>query len=76
MKALRLDKTWIFVDSSPNVKPIGRKWVHKVKQKVDGTIERYKTRLVVKGYNQVEGLDFFDIFSRVEKIIIVRYYLH
>lgn len=35
----------------------------KVKQKVDRTLDKYKTRLVPKGFLQVCGIDFFEIFS-------------
>jgi hypothetical protein len=52
LEALTKTGTWIFVDLPPLVKSIGNKWVYKVKHKADGTIERYKTRLVAKGYNQ------------------------
>jgi len=41
LDALRHNKTWIFVDLPPNIKPIGSKWVYKVKHKADGSIEKY-----------------------------------
>jgi hypothetical protein len=39
--------------------------VFKKKLWPDGTIERYKARLVIKGYSQKEGEDFFDTYSHV-----------
>jgi hypothetical protein len=37
--------------------------VYKIKRKVDGTIDHYKTRLVVKEYNQEAGVDFEETYS-------------
>lgn len=56
----------------PNKKPIGSKWVFKVKLKSDGSLERCKARLVAKGYNQEHGIDYEEFFSPVVKMSTVR----
>jgi hypothetical protein len=47
--------TWEMVDRPYGCKPVGCKWVFKKKLRPDGTIDKYKTSLVVKGYTQKEG---------------------
>ena len=59
-------------DLLPGNKPLGSKWIFKRKMKPDGTIDKYMTRLVVKGYRQKEGLDYFDTYSPVTRITSIR----
>jgi len=53
-------------------KPIGCKWVYKTKTNPDGTL-RYKARLVIKGYEQVEGVDFEETYAPVSKLPTLHY---
>ena len=53
-------------------KPLSSKWVFKRKHKVDGSIDKYKTRLVIKGYKQTEGLDYFNTYFPVTIINSIR----
>ena len=53
-------------------KPLSSKWVFRRKRKVDGSIDKYKARLVIKGYRQTEGLDYFDTYSPVMRINSIR----
>ncbi|GJW15160.1 pol polyprotein [Tanacetum coccineum] len=60
------------VDLPPGCKPLGYKWIFKKKMKADGTIDKYKTRLVIKGFRQREGLYYFDTYSPVTRITSIR----
>lgn len=46
------NQTWTLVLRPAHTKPIEYKWIFQLKYHLDGTIERYKTQLVVKGFNQ------------------------
>ena len=57
---------------SPGCKPLSSKWVFKKKRKVEGSIDKYKARLMIKGYKQTEDLDYFDTYSPVTIINSMR----
>ena len=64
--------TWELVDLPPGCKSLGYKWIFKRKMKADGSIDKYKARLVIKGYRQREGLDYFDTYSPVTRINFIQ----
>lgn len=72
MKALEDNDTWLLTTLPPHNRAIASKWVYKVKYKSNGEIERYKARLTAKGFIQIQGIDYFESFSPVAKIVIVR----
>lgn len=53
-------------------KIVGCKWFFTIKSIADGSVERYKARLVTKGFNQTYGLDYEETFAPVQKINSIR----
>ena len=56
-------------------KNVGSKWVFKKKLNVAKKVKKYKAQMVAKGYSQVEGIDFGDIFSPIENFTSIRFLL-
>jgi hypothetical protein len=70
--ALMKNKTWHLVPPQKGMNIIGCKWVYKVKRKVDGSLDRYKARLIAKGFKQQYGIDYEDTFSPIVKAATIR----
>ena len=60
--------TWILENAPPTVNVIESKWVFKVKKDVSGNVVRYKAQLVVQGFSQVLGIDYFDTYAPITKL--------
>ena len=72
MSMIQKNKTWELVVKPKDRKVIGVKWVYKTKLNVDGSINKYKARLVVKGYALIFGVDYCDTFVPVARLDTVR----
>jgi hypothetical protein len=72
MEYLHKNKTHDLFKLPSEINPFNRKWVFKNKMNATSQVEKFKSRLVAKGYSQVEGVDFSDIFSCVEKLNSIR----
>ena len=70
--SLMKNETWKLVKLPENRDAIGSKWVFKIKRNADGSIDRYKARLVAQGYSQKEGIDFEETFSPVARFTSIR----
>ena len=67
-----IENTWSLVPRVEGKQPIGCKWIYKIKRNVDGSIARYKARIVAKGYAQKYGIDYEETFSQVVKMTTIR----
>ncbi|KAG8492662.1 hypothetical protein CXB51_010306 [Gossypium anomalum] len=66
------NKTWELVPRPTNRKVIGVKWVYRAKQNTDGSLNKLKARLVVKGFSQKYGLDYMETFAPVARLDTIR----
>jgi hypothetical protein len=69
---LKENKTWSLVELPMGHRPIGVKWVFKLKCDEDGEVIKHKARLVAKGYVQRQGVNFEEVFAPVARMESVR----
>ncbi|CAI7857400.1 unnamed protein product [Closterium sp. NIES-54] len=72
LKSIEENGTWELVELSEGRRAITSKWLFKIKSDADGKIERYKSRLMAKGYQQKEKVDYKEFFAPVVKPTTLR----
>jgi len=72
MNALERNETWEIVERPKDKKAVGCRWIYTVKYKSNGTLDRYKAKLVEKGYTQTYEIDYEETFALVAKMNTVR----
>ncbi|XP_047267475.1 uncharacterized mitochondrial protein AtMg00820-like [Capsicum annuum] len=66
------NKTWQLMEKPQDIKIIGVKWVYRTKLNADGSINKIKERLIVKGYAHIFGVDYSDTFAPVARLDTIR----
>ena len=71
-ESLMKNKTWSLVPLPVGKNLVRCKWVYKTKFTIEGEIEKYKDRLVEKGFNQLEAIDYNETFDPIAKMNTIR----
>jgi hypothetical protein len=72
LDALLKTGTWDLVDLPAGKSVIGCKWVYTIKTRSDGTVDRYKARLVANGFTQEYGINYEETFASVARLSSIR----
>jgi len=63
---------WDVVPRPQDKSVVSSRWLYKVKQTTDGSVEKHKARFVARGFSQVEGIDYDETFALVARFSSIR----
>jgi hypothetical protein len=66
------NNAWEIVPRSVEKSVVGLRWIYKVKQDADGSVEKYKAIFVDQGFSQIERIDYDDTFAPVARYSSIR----
>lgn len=72
MDSLKQNRTWSAAKLPESRRPIDCKWIFKIKRNENGNIDRYKARLVARGFQQQSGFDYNETYAPVAKLTTLR----
>lgn len=72
VEMIEKNNTWELTDLPAGHKPVGLKWVYKLKKDTEGNVVKHKARLVAKGYVQRKGIDYNEVFAPVARLETIR----
>lgn len=68
LDSLKANGTWELVERPDNANVVDSKWVFRIKKNAAGEIEKYKARLVARGFTQIYGVDYYQTYAPVAKL--------
>jgi hypothetical protein len=66
------NSAWDIVPRPIDKSVVGLRWIYKVKQAIDGSVEKYKSRFVAQGFSQIEGIYYDETFAPVVRYSSIR----
>ena len=66
------NSAWEIVPRPVDKSVVGSRWIYKVKQVVDGSVEKYKARFLARGFSQIEGIDYGETFAPITRYSSIR----
>ena len=64
--------TWELAQLPPGRRAIGSRWIFKIKRKPDGSVDKYKGRIVAQGFSQVQGVHYNEVFASTARMAAMR----
>ena len=66
------NSAWEIVPRPVGKLVVGSRWIYKVKQAADGSVEKYKARFFAQGFSQIEGIDYEETFAPIARCYSIK----